>query len=262
MTFKTPIADMHVHSTFSVDGHDTLDAMCRAALERGVAAICFAEHYDLNPAAEEEYNFLQYDRFSAAVDEARRVYGDRLMILKGIEFGEPHIYPRELEWVQTLDVDVVLGSIHWAPDGFVGDRALRDRLGLERLYESYYDQMRQAIRVGGFDVLAHLDFPKRYVGQVTEPPAWLDEVLRETVRAGVVLEINTSPLRKGMDECSPDLPILTRYAQVGGRRVTLGSDAHACADIAAGFDRAQRLAWQAGLGPVGWWQQRRFVASG
>ena len=40
----------------------------------------------------------------------------------------------------------------------------------------------------------------------------------------------------------PDADILKRYTGAGGTKVTVGSDAHTCHDIAAGFDHhAYRL---------------------
>lgn len=259
------IVDMHVHTGHSVDARDDMDAMCRAAIDAGLDAIAFTEHYDLNPD-DMGYGFFRPDAYSRAIDEARTRYGDRLEILKGIEFGEPHEYPAELErMAATGDFDVILAGVHWMNGAFVGDGALRRRLSIEAIFEAYYEAVYRTVMVGGFDVLAHVDLPKRYLGEWAMTPAAADTpdaMLAELVRAGIALEINTSPLRRGLDECAPDLPILRRYAAAGGGPITLGSDAHSTGGIAADFDRALALARQAGVGPVSLVRQRHFVPLG
>ena len=42
--------DMHVHSRFSFDGKDELPKECAAARERGIAGLCFTEHFSVDPA--------------------------------------------------------------------------------------------------------------------------------------------------------------------------------------------------------------------
>lgn len=251
-------ADTHVHSAFSVDSQEPLPAMCDAAIRRGLTTICFVEHVDLDPR-DIGYGFFRWEAYRLAVDDARRAYGGQLEILRGVELGEPHRYPRELEALGRLDLDVIVGAVHWLPEGFVGERAVRQRLGLRGLYERYYGEVLAAVGCGGFDVLAHLDLPKRYAGASHDDPL-VDDVLAELVRAGIALEVNTSPLRKGLAECSPDLDILERYARLGGGPATVGSDAHSGDEVGAGIERAEGLLREAGLAPAGVYRGRRFPA--
>jgi histidinol-phosphatase (PHP family) len=253
--------DAHVHSHFSVDSQTSVMAMCQAAVDAGLSAICFAEHMDLNPN-DEGYGFFRYAAYSQAIDAAREVLAGRLTVLKGVEFGEPHLYPREVEWANGEDLDVIIAGIHWIDDRFVGDRTLHAAYGVAQdprpLWERYYGDMLQAVRSGGFDVLAHLDLPKRYLGSGYAQTPLIEEILAEVVSAGIVLEINTSPLRKGVDACAPDLELLRCYVAAGGRRVAVGSDAHAPAEVAAGWMEAAALVEAAGVASVGAHIGRRF----
>jgi histidinol-phosphatase (PHP family) len=62
--------DYHMHSTFSHDGHGTLDEMCRAALARGLSEICLTEHIDFDPE-DENHGHFQYGDYAAAMAETR-----------------------------------------------------------------------------------------------------------------------------------------------------------------------------------------------
>jgi histidinol-phosphatase (PHP family) len=45
----------------------------------------------------------------------------------------------------------------------------------------------------------------------------------------------------------PDFPILCRYRELGGRLVTLGSDAHRWADVGGGVEQGLALLQKAGF---------------
>ena len=41
--------DFHIHSRVSFDGHDTGEALAKAALAAGLKEICFTDHLDYDP---------------------------------------------------------------------------------------------------------------------------------------------------------------------------------------------------------------------
>ncbi len=89
-------ADLHIHSDNSCDSKSTIDQMCEGAIIKGLSAVCFTEHIDMNPK-DEGYCYFQYEKYAGGVERARDKYGGQLEILKGVEFSEPHAYPREFE---------------------------------------------------------------------------------------------------------------------------------------------------------------------
>lgn len=253
------VADMHVHSSFSIDARDDTDSMCESAIEKGLEYICFTDHCDTNERDPGAGRF-QFDDYTRAIEAARERFGDRIRILKGIEFGEPHVYPKQFEEIVALDFDVVLGSMHWIGSLFV-DESLLQRFTVEQAFEKYYEQVLATVRLGGFDVLAHLDFPKRYLRDSDESSGMIDEIMKELVDRGMALEINTSSIRKGLPETLPGPTLVDRYVRAGGRRITVGSDAHSCSDIATGFEHAERLV-MANIGlQVGVFEGRKFRAT-
>ncbi len=251
------IADMHIHSRFSVDGKDDIMTMCRAALDRGIRYICFTEHFDMNPR-DYGFGYFAFEKFSEAIDGAKDEFGDTISILKGLEFSEPYLYPKEFEAMLKKDFDVILGAVHWLGQFIIGQKELEENFGQEEIFEKYYTEVLKATRFGGFDILAHLDFPRRYVKTLYNELELVDEILFGLDGSGILLEINTSPLRKGLNECSPDEDLLTCYVRYGDRRVCLGSGAHSAAEIGAGLVRAQELASESRL-EAGIFQQRRFL---
>ena len=54
--------DMHVHSTFSIDGVSTMEDYCLVAEKSGIRAICFTEHVDFN-SEEKSLHLLSYPVF-------------------------------------------------------------------------------------------------------------------------------------------------------------------------------------------------------
>lgn len=258
MVFTT---DTHIHSLdFSGDAVSSMAAMCRGAVAKGLKRICFTEHVDFNPHYDDSIPF-DGEKYKRAIETARDRHGGELEILKGIEVGEPHVYPKEYEKVLQGDAyDVVIASvhyvilpmgIHWTGNG--GENIFQ--YAVERIYRRYYEDLLAVARLGGFDVLGHFDYPKRYLQQDAAEEPLLAEILDCLVKNGSVIEINTSPLRKGCLETSPGKKIIEMYRAAGGRRLTVGSDAHRDVDIAAGFDSTPALT--AGF-TVGYFKNRTF----
>jgi len=73
------------------------------------------------------------------------------------------------------------------------------------------------------------------------------------------LEINTSPLRREGNECSPDNNIYQKYIKAGGRKVTTGSDSHLYSEIAVDFEYAYNLIKQNEKGKVGYFKEHKFI---
>lgn len=137
--------DMHLHSTFSVDAHDTVLDMCKAAIRKGMKAICFTDHLDLHPQ-DPGYDHFNYDEVSKVIEQARKKCGDQIEILKGVEFGEPHLHPKAFKEMLNKDFDVVIGAIHRIEDYLVGREELRKRYSKLKIFEKYYSEVLEAVR--------------------------------------------------------------------------------------------------------------------
>ena len=225
--------DFHMHSRVSFDGHDTGEALAKAALAKGLREICFTDHLDYDPLGKMGILAFDTDAYNAEYDHLE-IPG--LVIRRGMEFGMDRNNVAQFEKdLQRRPFDFVLGSIHFV-DGLdvyfdefwagktvfqAERRCLEETLACVQLHEN-------------FDVLAHLTYiSKTHAHPDPRPVPYgdhrelIDEILRQLALRGKGLEMNTS----GVDRCGGYLPtagFFRRFKELGGEIVTIGSDAHRC----------------------------------
>lgn len=98
-----------------------------------------------------------------------------------------------------------------------------------------------------FDSLGHLDFVVRYgpnknrfyeFGRYEEIISAILEVL---IRKDKALEVNTGGFKYKLGHPNPSEDILKRYRELGGKLITVGSDAHVPGFVGYEFDRTAEL---------------------
>lgn len=223
--------DYHMHTEYSPDSRAPMELMCLSAIEKGIPEIGFTEHYDLHPD-EWPRNWFKPRPWFNELRRCRELFNGQLTIRAGLEVGEPHLFPDETRaMAASLPFDYILGSLHWVGRLSVFDRAFFQRSAAEA-YTEYFLELEHMTRAGGFDILSHLDVPTRlgavvYGGYDPAPyEAAIRPVLRNCIEAGIALDINTSAMRGRAKVLNPGETILRWYVEMGGRHVTLGSDAH------------------------------------
>ena len=78
-------------------------------------------------------------------------------------------------------------------------------------------------------------------------PDELTAVLKRVIERDKGIEINTSGIRQDVGEMLPGLSILNLYKSLGGKILTIGSDAHNPHDVAADLEAGYELLKQAGF---------------
>ncbi len=252
--------DHHVHTEWSWDAaRGSMERSCRRALELGLPSIAFTEHADWVPFPAPEYHHLDIEGYLEAIERCRRSFPG-LRILSGVELGEPHLFPEETARILAVGpLDRLLGSVHCIPEGGrlvdASVEGLMSEAESPRLFRAYLAQVRAMLESGQpFEVLAHLDYPKRYWPnrngfEARDYEEEIRDVLRAAARRGTVLEVNTSGGRD-LERCvCPGPEVLRWWAEEGGRAVAFGSDAHDPDRIAAGFSVAAAAVEAAGFRP-------------
>jgi histidinol-phosphatase (PHP family) len=157
-----------------------------------------------------------------------------------IRFGVELTYDRSWEadireHLARHDYDFTIGSVHDRVDsqyhasrvrGWIAGRSLAE------IVEPSFTEVEAAARSGLFDALGHLDAVKRYLHPYVSnedfaaAPELYEPILRALVDSGTALEINTGGLRHRVGETYPPAAVVARFRELGGRAVTVGSDAH------------------------------------
>lgn len=258
---NNPLVDYHLHSTYSADGISSIDAFCQRALELGFVEIGFCEHADFDPR-DPYYDYFDYAAFRRQIEVQRERYGHSLTVQAAVEVTYQASREEEIAlFLADKRLDYVVGSVHLVEDE--GDWAMISEAGycgryfaqrtMQAAYRPYFDELRQAVASGLFDLIGHFDLVKRYgVGYygLFDPAVFAGEIhdiLKLMVEKGVGLEINTSGLCQAPQETYPGLAILKCYRRLGGEILTVGSDAHSAADLGRGIAQAVALARQAGF---------------
>lgn len=258
--------DCHTHTRFSHDGAcDPQDSLL-AAKEKGLAGFAITDHCDM-----EDYGRRDLETpLQRSVACARRM-GD--FVLSGVEIGEA-IWHRETAGriLEGQDWDIVLGSVHavrykdyTAPYSTL-DFSAFSGAEIDGYLKTYFQEVREMVETTDLDVLAHLTCPWRYLcgkyGIAVEESRYqvqIEGILREIIRRGIALEVNTSCLDTRFNHLLPHAAILRQYKDLGGYLITVGSDAHRCDRIAYGFETALRELSRLGFQYVFSYKKRRPI---
>ena len=96
-----------------------------------------------------------------------------------------------------------------------------------------------------YAVLAHLNLISRYDKQGKYPFAavrdMIAEILKLAIADGKGIELNTSSWHYGLDDTMPARDILRLYKDLGGRIITIGSDAHSTKYLADHMEEARAI---------------------
>lgn len=244
-------SDFHTHTDFSDDSDQSMEGAILAMLDRGLKAVCFTEHMDMDyPTGE---FLLDTAAYRAALFELKEKYSDRIEVLFGVELGiMDYLAPRLAEYAAQWDFDFIIGSSHlvngvdpYYPEYF-GEHG--DRNGILRYFESILANIKS---FSDFDVYGHLDYAVRYSGAKSYNPAdfreIILEILRSLISAGKGIELNTAGLKYGLGYAHPHPWILKSYRELGGEIITIGSDGHKAEHYAWEFDKAAEILKNAGF---------------
>jgi DNA polymerase (family 10) len=192
--------DLHSHTVAS-DGRNTIEEMARAARERGLEYLAITDH----SATHGFGNHVTPDDLRRQIERVREVDDalDGFKLLVGTETnigtdGLPD-YPDDL----LAELDWVVGSVHTS-------------FGMEE--RAMTERMISAIEHPLIDAIGHPTGRKIE----TRPPYAIDmdAVIDAAARTGTMLEINSAPDRRDLDD------VHARAAAAAGVLILVDSDAH------------------------------------
>ncbi len=253
------LADCHLHTRYSFDSQAEPEAILTRANQLGLTACCITDHCEANDPDPDR--LLQDMKHAVQAVTALRegAFADSgTRILTGLEIGQPlqnKAFTRRV--LEEIKVDFVIGSLHnvAGEEDFYYLEYTEKRA--EELLNRYFSELIEMVQWGRFDALGHLTYPLRYiVGKHRIPldmaqfDPQIDTILRLLAEGQKGLEINTSGLRNEIGETAPTLPYVKRFRALGGRYVTLGSDAHDPQSVGMGLAEAAEIARAAGFSAI------------
>lgn len=243
--------DYHMHTPLCGHAVGLPSQYADHAIKVGLKEIGFSDHAPLILHSDPRIamNFEQLPLYQAMIEDVKARY-KKLKIKVGIEADFfPGFEGRTKEILDAYPYDFVLGSVHfigqWGFDNPAESAGWKAQ-DINQVYREYHKLLRASAKSKLFDVMAHVDLVKKFGNRATED---MTEEVQETAKAfkelGVVVEINTSGLRKPAKEIYPSLNDLRIYCEYGVP-LTFGSDAHDPMHVGKDFDKGFTLAKEAG----------------
>lgn len=274
--------NFHTHTQFC-DGKNTAEEMVLSAIEKGFDVLGFSSHclHPLNPEFYKPFDKIWHipaeniKDYTEEVHRLKEKYADKIKIYLGFEadYFESDIYgtaiPSKSNY-QVFSPDYLIGAVHFinTDKGFftVDHKPEIVKENLIRFYSKpngeidgraavcdYFLAEREMLKKGDFDIIAHCDLIKLRNGPLNffnPEESWYKEELKATAkeiaRAGVITEINTGAIGRGiMDDTYPSQYLLELLFELGVP-VCINSDAHTTAMLDGAFDRAAAQAKKTG----------------
>ena len=207
------LADMHMHSIYSYDGQMRLKQMVERGKKLNLKYMAFTEHLEFNQITIKQF-LNRYQLYKEELEQLQEC-NPEITLIKAVEISNLELYLKELESLNKLDLDYIIGSNHILPKN-----------NSEKEILNYYKKILTIIKNGGIDTIGHLDYLRRKVDDNNIDNGIIEEIFKELIKRKIALEINTSAIRrKGLDSFPSQIK-LDLYKKLGGNIVTIGSDAH------------------------------------
>jgi histidinol-phosphatase (PHP family) len=223
--------DYHLHTKRCKHAEGEMRDYVEKAIDLQISEIAFTDHiplpYNFDISHRMAYNEL--DDYLYEIKKLKLQYPE-LKIFSGIEADfydgfEEYLY----QTFQRFDFEIIIMSVHfiknWPKNNWVFSYYFPDR-PINEIYSDYLQAVKRGINTGLFDIIGHLDLIKSEDFPIldTNKSEVLD-ILKCAKNQSMIVEINTSGLRKDINEPYPSLDILP-YLEKYKIPITFGSDAH------------------------------------
>lgn len=262
------IVDFHVHTDNSYDGNHSATFICEKAEFNNLRAVAFTDHCEVDRCITDYAHERAVFQTFFEIAKVKSAFLGKFLVLNGIELGQPTYAPEIAKRILlSQKFDVVIGSIHNLRNGFDPyDAVSFTESEADDFMKEYFDEMIEMCKWGDFNVLAHLTYPLRYfyaksdiLIDLNNYKKQVDEILKIIALKDIALEINTAGLRQKLNRLQPETDIVRRFRELGGKLVTVGSDAHYANDLGKGIPEAYQCVLDAGFDAITLFQDRNPV---
>lgn len=262
-------ADYHLHCEYSDDSNEPMENQIQEAITLGLDEMCFTDHVDygikrdwddpegiiIRHAIEhgKEVDLVlanvNYPKYFEALNMYQKKYASSISIKKGLEFGIQSITVDAYEKLYASyqdDLDFILFSMHQVNNLEFWTQDFQKEKTQKQYNDEYYKEIYQTMQIfHHYSCLAHLDLLARYDENGIYPfeneKDIIAEILKYAIRDGKGIEINTSSWKYGLKDTQPSRAILKLYKDLGGKIITVGSDAHETKYLASHIEDAYAI---------------------
>lgn len=245
------LADYHIHCRYSDDSEEEPEKIIESAVSKNFDEICFTDHVDygikidhdvynkMNDSEKEKYKNLlnvDYPEYFREISELREKYKDKITIRQGLEFGmQTHTIADFQKIFDKYDLDFVILSCHQVNDEEFWNKVFQQGKTPDEYNYKYYEEIYKVIqKYSDYSILGHLDHIQRYnetIYPFEKSREIITEILKKVIEDGKGIEVNTSSFRYGLKDLTPERNILKLYYELGGKIITIGSDAHKAENV-------------------------------
>jgi histidinol-phosphatase (PHP family) len=261
---------LHTHTNYC-DGAADIETMCQAAYDKGLVSLGFSSHAPVPLLSEWHMKKADLSAYLAEVREAAERWAGRLEIWTGLEIDyiEKLSSPAD-SFYDSLALDYRIGSVHYLRQGagqqsedfFTVDGSEKElEEGLqhgfagnsEKLIQAYWEAVAKMLSAGGLTIVGHLDLIRKYNQDdaffTDTSKAWQDgaaEALRAAAKSGVIIEINTGGMNRGiMRSPYPNLELIKEMKKLH-IPVMINADAHKPEHLGGYYETARDTLVNAG----------------
>ncbi len=257
--------DTHTHTLFSFDGKMSAREMVLCAQERGAEYYCITDHFDFDYTFMPEYQSVRQIDVEGYLREILALKQEFPFLRIGCELGFSKKAEPLYQKLPFEVFDYVLNSCHTVGDYDAYNKKYFIGKSKREAYKQYLDNIRASVDADyPFNTISHIGYVRKnapyedtalYYEEFSEE---IDGILTRIIERDKALEMNA---KLPAEQFMPEKDILQRYYQLGGRKLTFGSDSHSKETIGNKFDLAEKIAAEAGF--TAWTvfdkQQPRFV---
>lgn len=235
--------DQHVHSEFSFDSKTHIRKYVKRAIELGLEYFVITDHCDENFNCSHKNITANYKAQKVVLDKLQKKFPN-IKIQQGIEVGyQKSEIDRINKIINDNDFDLINLSIHCDEKvDLYRKRFFRNGKAKNEIQKSL-ELAVEAVDSGiDFDVLSHLDYAFKTAHfvdkdlKISEFEGVIRELFTKLIQKEKALEINTK-VQSAIKDDEHVKYILRLYKEMGGKYLTLSSDAHKVSRYCYHFDK-------------------------
>ena len=211
------ICDYHIHTSLCKHAIGTPREYLNTAYKKGLKVIGFSDHCPV-PVGFDPVSRMDFGQFEEYVDMVNE--------LKNNSYGIEVLFGMEVDWVpdrmdevydflSKIDYDYLIGSVHCINNipidnskiTYIWDTPEK----VENIWKTYIDMMIDMVSSGKFDIVGHMDLPKKYKFYPSNMDYFMEKsniFFSKAAEFDVAVELNTAGLRKTVKEIYPSLKLL------------------------------------------------------